>query len=373
MKGVAHITKGISQYIFNRDSFYQLKRILKEKRLQGYILCIIDQFFIDTQIYEELQKIPSLRIRSYDTTCEPTTGDINTIVEEVYLQCKEAPGLVIGLGGGSILDVAKAVSNLIANGGKAENYQGWDLLRKPGIYKIGIPTISGTGAETSRTCVLLNKRKNLKLGMNSEHSLFDFLILDPQLTATVPRNQYFFTGMDTYIHCVEALNGNYRHPIADSYSHEALRLCREVFNSNDMQSEENRTKLMTASFLGGSAIANSYVGVVHPLSAALSVVFSAPHCVSNCMVMQYMQEFYPKENEEFLSMANKQKIVIPTISKAHYRSENQDAEKLTNELYDRLYQAAIVHEKPLQNALGQDYRKILSQSKVRDLFNKILH
>lgn len=79
--------------------------------------------------------------------------------------------------------------------------------------------------------------------MNSEFTIYDQLILDPELTATVPRDQYFYTGMDTYIHCIESLNGSYRHPVGDAFSREALELCREVFLSDDMMSGENRKNL----------------------------------------------------------------------------------------------------------------------------------
>ena len=75
--------------------------------------------------------------------------------------------------GHNCADVAKAVSNLLTNEGKAENYQGWDLLEKKGVFSIGIPSLSGTGSESSRTCVLLNTKKNLKLGFNSKFTCFD--------------------------------------------------------------------------------------------------------------------------------------------------------------------------------------------------------
>ena len=105
------------------------------------------------------------------------------------------PVAVIAIGGGSTLDTVKAVSNLLNNPGVAEDYQGWDLVKNPGIYKIGVPTISGTGAEASRTCVMTNYKKNLKLGMNSEFTIYDQLILDSDLSKTVPRDQYFYTAM----------------------------------------------------------------------------------------------------------------------------------------------------------------------------------
>ena len=89
------------------------------------------------------------------------------------------------------MDIAKAVSNLMTNEGRAEDYQGWDLVKKPGIYKIAVPTIAGTGAEATRTCVMTNRSNGLKLGMNSDHTVYDQVILDPSLLITVPRTNIF--------------------------------------------------------------------------------------------------------------------------------------------------------------------------------------
>ena len=135
------------------------------------------------------------------------------------------------------LDTAKAVANLLTNPGKAEDYQGWELVKSPAVYKIGIPTLSGTGSECSRTCVLTNIPKNLKLGMNSDYTVYDQLLLDPDLLATVPRDQYFYTGIDTFMHCVESLQGSYRNAIIDAFSVRAVQLCEEIFLSDDMMSE----------------------------------------------------------------------------------------------------------------------------------------
>ena len=159
---------------------------------------------------------------------------------------------------------------------------------------------------------MTNYKKNLKLGMNSEFTIYDQLILDSDLSKTVPRDQYFYTAMDTYIHCIESLNGSHRHAMADSYSYEALRLCHEIFSSKDMMSDENREKLMVASYHGGASLANSFVGVVHPFSAGLSIVFGTPHCLANCIIMSAMEEFYPVETEQFKFYVEKQGISIPS-------------------------------------------------------------
>ena len=296
-----------------------------------------------------------------DTDDEPTTDGVDDYVALAVRGSSGRRDAVVGIGGGSTLDTAKAVSNLITNGGKAEDYQGWDLVAEPGTFKIGIPTLSGTGAEASRTCVMMNHGKNLKLGMNSDHTVFDRLILDADLTATVPKDHFFYTGLDTYIHCIESLNGRFRHAVADSYSREALSLCRDVFLADNMMTQENREKLMVASYLGGSAIGNSFVGVVHPLSAGLSMVLGVHHCEANCIVMNVMDDFYPHETEEFQRMVDTQGVAL----------NRGLCENLSGQQYDALYEASIVHEKPLANALGEDYRAILTKERVIDLFRKM--
>ena len=124
--------------------------------------------------------------------------------------------------------------------------------------------------------------------MNSNKTLFNEIILDPSLTSSVPKNQYFYTGMDTFIHSFESLNGHHRHALSDSYSEKAILMIDEVFKSDDFFSDYNREKLMIASYFGGIAIANSYVGLVHPFSAGLSVVLGIHHCEANCIVMRAM-------------------------------------------------------------------------------------
>lgn len=356
--------KNVSRYLYGSGAIHGLESILSDRRklYSGYVVYFVDLFF---RGQESLSR--SLSVRDSDCVVyinadnEPTTSYVNELRKQVAGGKEQLPHTVIGMGGGSTMDVAKAVSNLLTNSGSAEDYQGWDLVENPGIYKIGIPTISGTGAEATRTCVMINPVNGLKLGMNSDHTVFDQLILDPDLSRTVPRSQYFYTGMDTYVHCVESLAGQYRNAVGDAFSEQAIKLCREVFFSDDMQSDENRQKLMVASYLGGCAIATSYVGVLHPFSAGLSVVLGTHHCLANCITMMAMGEFYPQAVEEFLRMATKQGIEIP---KGICRD-------LSESQYDRLHQATIIHEKPLTNALGENFRSKLTRTRVADIFGSM--
>jgi len=366
--GVKNV-KNINNYIFGFDAIKELEPILnriknrsKKNGNTHNIIFFIDHFFINQKNSIINNAINENDLIFYvNSTIEPTTDYINKLIRKIKNKSIKKPIALVGIGGGTTLDTTKAISNLLTNPGKAEDYQGWDLVKNPGIYKIGIPTISGTGSEATRTCVMTNKKNGLKLGMNSDHTVFDFLILDPNLTKTVPNNQYFYTGMDSYIHCIESLSGYYRNSIGDSFSTETIRLCKKVFLSKDMKSDQNRSNLMVASYLGGCAIATSYVGLIHPFSAALSVVFGTHHCEANCIVMRGMKEFYPKYYDEFWKMVIKQKIHIP----------KGICKDISKDTFNKLIKSTIIHIKPLTNALGPNFREILTDEKIIQIFKKM--
>lgn len=358
--------KNVGRYNIGAGSLTELRGLLAERRALAQaagrspaVVLLVDEFFRgQADLPARLGFEPGDALDFVATAHEPTTEGIDARVAALHAGAWTSPCAVVGLGGGITMDTAKAVSNLLGNGGQAADYQGWDLLQQPGVFKIGVPTISGTGAEATRTCVMTNKASGLKLGMNSDFTVFDHVIMDPELSATVPRDQYFFTGMDAYIHCVEALEGSYRNAIGDAYSRETLQLCRQVFGEGDMMGAVQRERLMVASFLGGCAIATSYVGVVHPLSAGLSVVLGLHHCVANCIVMRAMQDFYPKAYAEFWSWVDQQKVAVPGGVCAGLDAKG----------FDALYAASIVHAKPLTNALGENFKDVLTRERVESLF-----
>jgi 3-deoxy-alpha-D-manno-octulosonate 8-oxidase len=358
--GVRHV-RNVQRYVIGAGSSSTLPEILKHRRSlgDGVVVFFVDSFFKNIKdLRQRLGVCDADLVLFVSSESEPTTDYIDDLVDGIRRDLSVLPITIVGMGGGCAMDIAKAASNLLTNGGRAQDYQGWDLVVHPGVYKIAVPTLSGTGAEATRTCVMTNLNNGLKLGMNSDHTVFDEIVMDPELTGTVPRDQYFYSGMDAYIHCVEALAGSYRNAIGDAQSHATISLCREVFLSNDMMTLENREKLMVASYLGGCAIATSYVGLVHPLSAGLSVVLGLHHCIANCIVMRSMERFYPDAYREFWMMAERQNVEIP----------NGLCKNLTEAQYAALYHAATVHQKPLTNALGEDYANILTPELVTDLY-----
>lgn len=358
------VVRNVGRFTFGEGSVSGVCALVDSRRESSTpsAIFLVDEYFSSKKDFaKSLGAKNNDAVHFIKTVDETSTQGIDKLVSALHASGHNKPATIVGFGGGITLDTAKAVSNLLTNGGKAADYQGWDLVRVPGVHKIGVPTISGTGAEATRTCVMTNLETGLKLGMNSDYTVFDHVVLDPSLTSTVPRNQYFYTGMDAYIHCIEALAGSYRNAIGDAYSRETVNLCRNVFLSDDMMADARRSDLMVASYLGGCAIATSYVGIVHPFSAALSVVFGLHHCVANCIVLNAMSEFYPDGYKEFRQMIELQKVELPTGICAN----------LTDDLRHALIAATIKHEKPLTNALGSDFRATLTDTRIISLFEKM--
>ena len=350
--------KLVSRMVFGRGCFSQLDDILAERRTlsRGFMVFLLDDVFSEHPLKQNvpLQENDTLILVNVDD--EPKTTYVDQLSADVKAYAdnvKAQPLGVIGIGGGSTLDLAKAVSLMLNNPGSAADYQGWDLIQHPAVYHAGIPTLSGTGAEVSRTTVLTGPEK--KLGINSDHTVFDQIVLDPELIADAPAQQRFYTGMDCYIHCIESLTGTFLNQFSRSYGEKALDLCREVFLDPGPDSDD---KLMMASYCGGMSIAYSQVGVCHALSYGLGFVLGLHHGIGNCVAFDYLSEFYPAGVKEFRQMMDKHQIELP---------RNLVAD-LSNDQIETMVDVALVLEPLWENALGPDWRKIATREKIRDLY-----
>lgn len=348
----------VGYVIYGRGAFAQLDEILQPHRSDDKpMIFLVDHFFEGKSLLNRIPLQGNDKIVMADVTYEPKTSQ----VDELARQLKEEFGAisgVIGIGGGSTLDLAKAVSLMMNNPGSSADYQGWDLVKNPGVYKVGIPTLSGTGAEVSRTTVLTGPTR--KLGMNSDFTPFDQIVLDPQLTANAPVNQRFYTGMDCYIHCIESLQGTYLNEFSKSYGEKALELCRKVFVEKSSWDEESDDQLMMASYAGGMSIAYSQVGVAHAVSYGLSYLLGVKHGVGNCIVMNYLDDYYPEAVKEFRYMVEKNGASIPTGICAG----------LSDKDFDTMIDVSMGMKPLWENALGKDWEKIMTRSKLRALYEK---
>jgi 3-deoxy-alpha-D-manno-octulosonate 8-oxidase len=351
--------KMVDYVVYGRGSFNQLDEILQPHRKEGLpMIFLVDHHFENTPLADRVPLRGQDRIIFADVTYEPKT----TYVDSIADQLKDDFGMVsgvIGIGGGSTLDLAKAVSLMMNNPGSSADYQGWDLVKHPGVYKAGIPTLSGTGAEVSRTTVLTGPTR--KLGMNSDFTPFDQIVLDPELTADAPANQRFYTGMDCYIHCIESLQGTYLNEFSKSYGEKALELCRYVFLEKDTWDAECDDKLMMASYAGGMSIAYSQVGVAHAVSYGLSYLLGTKHGVGNCIVMNHIEEYYPEGVAEFRRMVEKNKVEIP----------QGICKDLSDEQFETMINVSIGMKPLWENALGKDWEKIMTRQKLRQLYEKL--
>ena len=322
------------------------------------MIFLVDHFFDGKPLVNRIPLRGNDKVIFADVTYEPKTTYVDKLASDLKEEFGTVSG-VIGIGGGSTMDLAKAVSLMMNNPGSSADYQGWDLVKKPGVYKAGIPTLSGTGAEVSRTTVLTGPVK--KLGMNSDFTPFDQIVLDPELTKDAPANQRFYTGMDCYIHCIESLQGTFINEFSKSYGEKALQICRDIYVEKDGWDEDSDEKLMMASYAGGMSIAYSQVGVAHAVSYGLSYLLGTKHGIGNCIVMNHLEEYYPAGVKEFKYMVEKNNIDIPVgICKG---LSDEDFEKMIN---------VSMGMKPLwENALGKDWEKIMTREKLRALYDRL--
>ena len=351
--------KMVDYVVYGRGSFNQLDEILEPQRNgEAPMIFLVDHFFEDKPLPSRVPVKGKDKLIFVDVTYEPKTTYVDSLAGQLKEEFGEVSG-IIGIGGGSTLDLAKAVSLMMTNPGSSADYQGWDLVQKPGVYKAGIPTLSGTGAEVSRTTVLTGPTR--KLGMNSDFTPFSQIVLDPELIADAPVNQRFYTGMDCYIHCIESLEGTFLNEFSKSYGEKALQLCREIFLRKDNWDAESDDKLMMASYAGGMSIAYSQVGVAHAISYGLSYLLGTKHGIGNCIVFDHLEEFYPQGVKEFKIMVDKHNIDIPKNVTAGL--SEQDFNKMID---------VSLGMKPLwENALGPDWEKEMNREKLRAIYGKL--
>ncbi len=352
--------KNIDHVTFGRGCFHQLAQTLLPIRHlnKKYCVFIIDAYFKNHPLAFTPQAEDAVFYIDVNTH-EPTTQQVDEL-RDTLLNQKGLPSGVIGIGGGSIMDIAKAVSLMLTNPGSAVAYQGLNLIKNPGVYHLGVPTISGTGAEVSMTAVLTGPEK--KLGLKCDWTVFNQVLLDPELIATVPKDWWFYTGMDTYIHCIESRFGQKNNAFSLAYGDQALSLCRAVYlGPQSGQNAENDDRLMVASLMGGLSLTYSEVGVCHALSYGLSKIKGTRHCIANCIIFQHLEDYYPLGVSEFKSMCKHHNIELP-----QHLSDSW-TETDISQMAEVSYQLPFMWE----HALGENYRTLAGLEHIKSLFRRL--
>jgi 3-deoxy-alpha-D-manno-octulosonate 8-oxidase len=184
--------------------------------------------------------------------------------------------------------------------------------------------------------------------------------MDPDLIASVPPNQRFYTAMDCYIHSCESLQGTFINEFSRAFAESARDICRDVF-LNDRDGGVADERLMVASYFGGLSIAYSQVGVCHALSYGLSYVLGVRHGVGNCIVFNQLEEYYGADVREFQTMIKKNRIDLPG-GVTHGIDEPG---------MNKMIDTALGLEPLWKNALGDNWKDIITREKIRALYVKM--
>lgn len=238
--------------------------------------------------------------------------------------------LVVGMGGGSAMDTAKAAGVLLTNPGPAADYQGQNLIKHPGVPTVMVPTTAGTGSEVTGVAVFINREKQLKLGINTPYVIPSLAVLDPELTVSLPPHVTASTGMDALTHAVESYISNGATPLSEMFSLKAVEcigksLKKAVEDGSDL---EARSQMLFGSCLAGLAILNGGVCAAHAISYPMSVFHGVPHGVG-CGIL------LPRVVAQNRSHAlGKVARLWETVSGEKDASQEQAAERFVDFLFD---------------------------------------
>lgn len=217
---------------------------------------------------------------------------------EVALACTAAaksigPDTIVGLGGGSSLDIAKITSVMITNDGPIEKYFGMELVPKPGVPLILIPTTAGTGSEMTSICVLSDTKNQVKKGIVSEHMYARTALLDPRLTVALPPRVTAMTGMDALVHAIESFVGRLGTVFTDTLNLKAIQLVAANLRSAYAQGEnlEARENMLYASAMAGMAFSNTQTGLAHAIALAIGGRHHLPHGLLTAFIIPWVMEY----------------------------------------------------------------------------------
>jgi alcohol dehydrogenase class IV len=297
------------EMVFNRQVLFgenKIDTIASHLLWRNCKKAFLATFNMNNAVYEKVSQLlreASINFVPYEIRQEPTIDSIDT-GRDLFL--KECCDCTIALGGGSVIDTAKAVGMLAVNGGNAEDYQmfGREVTVEPPFF-IAIPTTSGTGAEATKTSVVTNTNNGLKKSMYHNSMIADLVIMDPTLTVGLPQNITSATGMDALSHAIESYVSLNATPITESCGLKAMEL---VINNLQLACEEPgnltaRANMMLASYLGGVAI-SAGIGIAHIMAQPLGGEFHIPHGDACSIFLPHaMRLNFPYAEKKFVDIA----------------------------------------------------------------------
>lgn len=223
---------------------------------------------------------------------EPNPRD-RTVVKAFEFGKKRESDLVIGLGGGSPMDAAKAVGVLMTNPGPLQGYLRGGVVKNPPPTLIAIPTTAGTGSEVTQFSVVTDSERSFKAGIASPYLIPKLAIVDASLMESMPPSLAAATGMDALTHAIEAFVSRNAQPLSDALALHAIRLIGTYLRPSvaNGSNQEARSQMAIASTMAGIAFSNAGVGLVHAMSHPLGGHFDLPHGIANAVLLPYVMGF----------------------------------------------------------------------------------
>jgi alcohol dehydrogenase class IV len=221
---------------------------------------------------------------------EPTFADFDELLQDA----KEAnPDVVIGIGGGSVLDIAKLIAAQVNNDQPLSEIVGSGFLKGRSIKLVCVPATSGTGSEVSPNAILVDDADHQKKGIISPYLVPDVVYVDPLLTISLPPAITAATGLDALTHCLEAYTNKFAQPFIDMYAFEGMRLIAANLLKavKDGKNEHARSQVAMGSLLGGFCLGPVNTAGVHALSYPLGSTFHLAHGLSNALLLPFVMEF----------------------------------------------------------------------------------
>jgi alcohol dehydrogenase len=278
---------GAKKIVFGNGSFHTLVSHIQELNAKNPLV-VMDKNLAKAGFQEAVANLlipEGMKYTLYDKV-EPEPR-IELADEGAALAVKNKCDIVIGIGGGSAMDVAKAIAVLATNKGSAVDYLGLNKVPAPGLPKIMIPTTAGTGSEVTFTAVFVRKNLKKKEGMNSPYLYPELALLDPELTLSLPPRPTAETGIDALCHAIESYTSVNASPMSEMFSLEAIALIAENLRTcvHDGKNLKARENMLLASLYAGLGLANAGVTAVHSLSYPLGGKFGICHGMANTLML----------------------------------------------------------------------------------------
>lgn len=282
-----------SDVTFGKDAAKELPRILKEFKAKNVMVVYdagVKMAGIAEKVLAEVKKA-DVKVTVFDGVIPNPTNEV--VEEAAEIAQRENIDVFVAVGGGSSIDLTKAVNILMTNPGPIGQYGGIGLVKEPVLPLIAIPTTAGTSSEITNVVALTDTKAVCKYVIIDNKIVADKVIADPEFTKTMPAGVTAATGMDAITHAVESYISNMSTALTEYHSIKALQIFHEylpkaVVDGSDMEARE---KMMLGCLIAGFGFSNANLGLVHGIAHTLSAHFHLAHGVANATVLPYVMEY----------------------------------------------------------------------------------